>query len=234
MMRGRSSRLSTGSGRTDPHIPLKIQETCEIVTMLAICPGMETPVTTINSNGNLVLLSEKHHPVTLDITYASSNNFTGKPIYKSSQCFLHTDALTCLLKATELLRPLNLRLKIWDAFRPLSAQHILFHHMPNPDYVGNPESDPCPHCRGVAVDLTITDRFGRELDMGSQFDDFRPLAHHGNALVSEEAQRNRLMLAGVMNIAGFKPQVTEWWHYQLPNVESYPLIPEAETPEGIM
>lgn len=42
------------------------------------------------------------------------------------------------------------------------------------------------------------------------------------------------MLAGVMNIAGFKPLATEWWHYQLPNVESYPLIPEAETPEGIM
>ena len=177
-------------------------------------------MTTINSNGNLVLLSEKHHPVILDIAYATSDNFTGKPIYKSSQCYLHTDALTCLLKATELLRPLNLRLKIRDAFRPLSAQQILFKHMPNPDYIGNPESDPCPHCRGVAVDLTITDRFGKEFDMGSQFDDFRPLAHHGNDLVSEEAQRNRLMLAGVMNIAGFKPLITKWWHYHLPDVNS--------------
>ncbi|WP_083232385.1 D-alanyl-D-alanine dipeptidase [Endozoicomonas atrinae] len=191
-------------------------------------------MTIINSIGNLVLLSEKSHQVTLDIAYASSNNFTGKAIYKSSLCYLHTDALACLLKAIELLKPLNLRLKIWDAFRPLSAQKILFKHMPDSNYVGNPESDPCPHCRGVAVDLTITDRYGRELEMGSIFDDFRPLAHHGNDLVSEEAQRNRLLLAGVMNIAGFKPLNTEWWHYQLPNLDSYPFISEDETPEGIM
>ncbi|WP_257266600.1 D-alanyl-D-alanine dipeptidase [Endozoicomonas sp. ONNA2] len=189
---------------------------------------------TIKNIGNLFLLSEKHHLLTLDIIYASSNNFTGKPIYKSNQCYLHNDALVCLLKAIELLKPLNLRLKIWDAFRPLSAQKILFKQMPNPDYVGNPESDPCPHCRGVAVDLTITDRFGRELEMGSQFDDFRPLAHHGNDQISNEAQRNRFLLAGVMNIAGFKPLRTEWWHYQLPNLDSYPLITEDEIPEGLL
>ncbi|USE34432.1 D-alanyl-D-alanine dipeptidase [Endozoicomonas sp. SCSIO W0465] len=188
----------------------------------------------INNIGNLVLLSEKRHTVTLDIVYASSNNFTGKPVYKSNLCYLHTDALTCLLKAVELLKPLNLRLKIRDAFRPLLAQKTLFKHMPDSDYVGNPESDLCPHCRGVAIDLTITDHFGRELEMGSMFDDFRPLAHHGNDLVSEEAQRNRLLLAGVMNIAGFKPLRTKWWHYQLPNPDSYPLIPEEETPEGII
>ena len=189
---------------------------------------------TINNIGNLFLLSEKHHFLTLDIIYASSNNFTGKPIYKSNQCYLHNDALVCLLKAIELLKPLNLRLKIWDAFRPLSAQKILFKQMPDPDYVSNPESDPCPHCRGVAVDLTITDRFGRELEMGSRFDDFRPLAHHGNDQISNEAQRNRFLLAGVMNIAGFKPLRTEWWHYQLPNLESYPLITEDEIPEGLI
>ncbi|WP_257282735.1 D-alanyl-D-alanine dipeptidase [Endozoicomonas sp. SESOKO1] len=191
-------------------------------------------MTIINNIGNLVLLSEKRHPVTLDIVYASSNNFTGKPVYKSNLCYLHTDALACLLKAVELLKPLNLRLKIWDAFRPLSAQKTLYKHMPDPDYVGNPEFSPCPHCRGVALDLTITDRFGRELEMGSLFDDFRPLAHHGNDLVSEEAQRNRLLLAGVMNIAGFNPLRTEWWHYQLPNLDSYPLITEDQTPEGII
>lgn len=189
---------------------------------------------TINTVGNLVLLSEKNHPITIDLAYAGSNNFTGKSIYKNDLCYLHIDALECLLKATELLKPLNLRLKIWDAFRPLAAQAILFKHMPNPDYVGDPESGLSPHCRGIAIDLTITDRFGRELEMGTIFDDFRPLAHHGNDLISEEAQRNRLLLAGVMNIAGFKPLETEWWHYQLPNVSSYPTIREDKMPEGIM
>ncbi len=189
---------------------------------------------TINTVGNLVLLSEKNHPITIDLAYAGSNNFTGKSIYKNDLCYLHIDALKCLLKAIEILKPLNLRLKIWDAFRPLAAQAILFKHMPNPDYVGDPESSLCPHCRGVAIDVTITDRFGRELEMGTIFDDFRPLAHHGNDLISEEAQRNRLMLAGVMNVAGFKPLETEWWHYQLPNVSSYPMIQKDKMPEGII
>ncbi|WP_419535618.1 D-alanyl-D-alanine dipeptidase [Endozoicomonas sp.] len=189
---------------------------------------------TINTVGNLVQLNEKYHSIALDIAYAGSNNFTGKPIYKSDVSYIHSEALECLLKAIELLKPLNLRLKVWDAFRPMAAQEILFNHMPDPNYVGNPRTGLCPHCRGVAVDLTITDRYGRELEMGTLFDDFRPLAHHGNDLVSEEAQRNRLLLAGVMNVAGFKPMDTEWWHYQLPDLVKYPIISKDDTPEGII
>ena len=66
--------------------------------------------------------------------------------------------------------------------------------------------------------------------MGTAFDDFRPLAHHGNDLISVEAQRNRLLLAGVMSVAGFQPLETEWWHYELPDWNNYPIISEAEIP----
>ncbi len=66
--------------------------------------------------------------------------------------------------------------------------------------------------------------------MGTEFDDFRPLAHHGNEQVSEEAQRNRFLLAGVMNIAGFDAIDTEWWHYQLPDARNYPIIRPDEIP----
>lgn len=124
----------------------------------------------------------------------------------------------------ELLKPLNLNFKIWDAFRPLLAQAVLFKQVPNPDYVSDPESGLCSHCRGVALSLTISDRYGRELDMGTDFDDFRSLAHHGNDLISKEVQRNRLLLVGVMSVAGFQPLETKWWHYELPEWRSCPII----------
>ena len=97
-----------------------------------------------------------------------------------------------------------------------------------------PKTGARPHCRGIAIDLTLIDQFGNELEMGTAFDDFRSLAHHGNDQVSEEAQRNRLILAGVMNIAGFEPIDSEWWHYQLPNASHYAIIEEHEMPQGIM
>ena len=98
----------------------------------------------------------------------------------------------------------------------------------------HPQTGTRPHCRGIAVDLTLLDAYGHELDMGTDFDDFRSLAHHGNDQVSEEAQKNRLILAGVMSVAGFEPIASEWWHYQLPNAAHYSIIEKDEIPENIM
>ena len=185
-----------------------------------------------HSTGNsLVKLTEQSHNLVIDLAYASASNFTGKPIYHRASCYLHEEAVKRLNTAIELLKPLHMKMKIWDAFRPLATQQALFNHMPDPDYVSHPQTGVRPHCRGIAVDLTLLDSFGHELEMGTHFDDFRPLAHHGNDMVSDEAQKNRLLLAGVMSIAGFEPVATEWWHYQLPNASHYPIITESEIPE---
>nr|MDT0251752.1 D-alanyl-D-alanine dipeptidase [Endozoicomonas sp.] len=189
---------------------------------------------TTSVSNRLVLITEEQYAVEIDMAYATNNNCTGKSIYKSSDCYLHPVAAQGLKRASELLKSLNMKLKVWDTFRPLAAQAELFKFMPDPNYVSHPKTGRRPHCRGVAMDLTITDRYGHELDMGTEFDDFRPLAHHGNDQISQEAQRNRLLLAGVMNIAGFETIDTEWWHYQLPNLTSYPIIQHDEMPEGIM
>ncbi|MET4695054.1 D-alanyl-D-alanine dipeptidase [Endozoicomonas lisbonensis] len=182
----------------------------------------------------LVAITPETHDVTLSIAYASRDNFTGKAIYKKPLCYLHQDAVAGLEKAIDILSPLGLKLKIWDAFRPQEAQQLLFDHTPDPMYVSHPQTGTCPHCRGIAIDLTLTDSFGQELEMGTDFDDFRPLAHHGNDQVSEKAQHNRLLLAGVMSIAGFNPIQSEWWHYQLPDANNYPLYTEAELQTGMM
>ena len=190
--------------------------------------------TPIMKTQTLIAITPESHDVTLSIAYASDDNFTGRPLYKKPLCYLHQDAVTGLEKAIDILAPLGLKLKIWDAFRPQEAQQLLFDHTPDPMYVSHPQTGTCPHCRGIAIDLTLTDRFGQELEMGTGFDDFRPLAHHGNDQVSEKAQHNRLLLAGVMSIAGFNPIQSEWWHYQLPDAKNYPLYTEAELQTGMM
>lgn len=188
----------------------------------------------MDNKHNLVTISPESHHLLIDLAYARPDNFTGYAIYDAPICLLHRDAAKRLLRAVEVLVPLGLKLKIWDAFRPLEAQKALFNHKPDPGYVSNPDNGTCPHCRGIAIDLTLTDSQGRELAMGTDFDDFRPIAHHGSNQVSVEVQKNRLLLAGVMNIAGFEALPNEWWHYHLPNIKQYPLLEEARVQTGIM
>ncbi len=188
----------------------------------------------MNKKHNLVHISAEKYDVALFMAYATDNNFTGKPVYDKPLCFLHKEAANRLSRAIETIKPLGLKLKIWDAYRPLEGQQRLFDHTPDLTYVSDPKTGTRPHCRGIALDLTLTDNFGNELPMGTAFDDFRPLAHHGNDQISEEAQRNRLLLAGVMAIAGFETIDSEWWHYQLPDALSYPIIDEAETQTGVI
>lgn len=182
----------------------------------------------------LVEITPQSHDLLFELAYATPNNVTGSPIYQKAICFLHEEAAEALQTAIEALTPLNLKLKIWDGFRPLQGQQALFNHTPDPNYVSHPQTGTRPHCRGIAIDLTIVDQFGHELPMGTHFDDFRALAHHGNDQISEEAQRNRLLLAGVMSVAGFEPIQSEWWHYQLPNAAHFPIIEDHEIPVPMM
>jgi zinc D-Ala-D-Ala dipeptidase len=169
----------------------------------------------------------------IDLAYGTTNNFTGKVIYQHPQCYLHHDAAVCFEKAMALAKPLGLRLKILDAFRPVEAQHMLWSIVPDERYVANPAKG-SPHSRGVAVDLTLVDEHGHELDMGTPFDDFTEQSHHRNKGVSATAQYNRFILLGIMTAAGWDFYENEWWHYQLFNSKSYPLIEDTALPKQMM
>ena len=186
------------------------------------------------NDSSLVAITPDSHNVLISLAYATDDNFTGKTIYKKPLCFLHQEAAQRLQQAIDILEPLSLKLKIWDAFRPQEGQQKLFDHTPDPMYVSHPQNGTRPHCRGIAIDLTLIDAFDQELEMGTPFDDFRPLAHHGNDQVSETAQQHRLLLAGVMSIAGFQPIQSEWWHYQLPDAWKFPIYSETELQTGMM
>ena len=88
--------------------------------------------------------------------------------------------------------------------------------------------------RGVAVDLTLSDAGGQPLDMGTAFDAMTERSHHGRTDLTVEQQRNRTLLLGVMSGAGWDHYASEWWHYQLPDPERYPLLTDAAAGGRIM
>ena len=183
---------------------------------------------------SLVAITPQSHDVVLDIAYATANNFTGKPVYVRPLCYLHPDAAAKLEQAIALAKPLDLRFKIFDAFRPSEAQWVLWNHTPDPEFLADPRRG-SPHSRGAAVDLTLIDAHGTALDMGTPFDAFTPLSHHGALEVSATAQRNRAILLGLMTAAGWDFYRNEWWHYQLFDARNrYPVLGDEAAPQSMM
>ena len=166
-------------------------------------------------------MTEKSHAIKLDLCYATNKNITSRPIYQHARCYAHPKAVCALEHAVELADSIKMKFKIFDAFRPIEAQKILWDAVPNPEFVSPPETGKIPHCRGIAFDLTLMDAHDQELDMGTTFDAFTPESHHGCINITVEAQKNRLTLLGIMRLAGFDHHPKEWWHYQLPHYQQY-------------
>jgi D-alanyl-D-alanine dipeptidase len=172
--------------------------------------------------------------VDVALAYATPDNFTGRPVYRRADCWLRAEAADHLKRAIFLAGALGLRLRIFDAFRPQEAQRIMWNHTPDPVFLADPERG-SSHSRGVAVDLTLTDSAGHVLDMGTAFDAFTPLSHHGNTEISAEAQKNRHLLLGLMSSAGWMFYAQEWWHYQLPDAQiRFPLLSDSTLTTSMM
>ena len=173
---------------------------------------------------NLIQIKKPDFDVDLDIRYATDNNVTGRKIYENSFCYLHKEAAEKLQIAIKLAKIQGYKFKIFDGLRPFWAQEYLFNKYPEGGFVSNPKTGSIPHCRGVAIDLTLIDKNGLELEMGTEFDNFTSLAHHGSTEISANSQKNRYIIMGIMITAGWEPYQKEWWHYQLPNAKSYQII----------
>jgi len=182
---------------------------------------------------DLIEISPPAYDVVIDLAYATAANVTGAPIYRHARCYLNRDAATCLTKAITLAAQLGYRLKIFDAFRPSEAQWILWNQFPQPGFFADPRKG-SPHSRGAAVDLTLVDMSGAELEMGTGFDDLTEHAYHGCLDISATAQRNRALLLGLMTAAGWDFYRNEWWHYQLFDVRRYPLYSDSALKAGLL
>lgn len=173
--------------------------------------------------------------VVLDVRYFSNDNFMGVTVdgYKKAVVLVSQEAATALSEVQEKLTEQGLGLKIFDAYRPQKAVDHFVRWAEDPadiltkqKYYPNVPKDrlfelgyiarKSGHTRGSTLDLTIVDlETGAELDMGSPWDFFGDISHHDSPLVDEEARLNRDLLRGLMMEHGFRPAVTEWWHYTL-------------------
>jgi D-alanyl-D-alanine dipeptidase len=182
---------------------------------------------------DIVEITAESHGVEIALAYATAQNFTGVPVYRNAICYLHRDAADALARAVALARPHGLAVRVYDALRPSEAQWTLWNHTPDPNFLADPRRG-SPHSRGAAVDLTLLGDGGRELDMGTPFDSFRPQSHHGVTDIPIAAQRNRFLLLGLMTAAGWDFYRNEWWHYQLFDARRLPLLSDSTLDHGLM
>ena len=158
--------------------------------------------------------------IRVDLRYAGENNFTGRVIYDVSEAWLRYGTVQKLRAAEESLNAQGYELLIWDAFRPQSAQYVLWSVVPDPVYVANPYGGHSGHSNGGTVDITLVALDGSPVEMPSGFDEFSPLADRDYSDVSPEAAEHARILERAMVVAGFVPYAGEWWHYT--DSDAYP------------
>ena len=165
--------------------------------------------------------------VVLDIRYATADNFTHHKLYPEPLCLLRPETARRL----EQVAGDGVRLKVFDCYRPLSIQRLMWKLVPDSRYVANPATG-SRHNRGAAVDVTLIGPDGRDLPMGSAYDDFSARTHWGFQGLTEEERRNRLRLRQAMTRRGFVSLDTEWWHFDDPDWSKYPVmdVPLAVSP----
>jgi D-alanyl-D-alanine dipeptidase len=163
--------------------------------------------------------------ILVELKYATEDNFLHKNVYGDlKKCYLVREAAVKLAAAQKSLAALKpgWRLKVFDGARPRriqTAMWALVKGTPQQPYVANPITG-SNHNYGAAVDLTVVDEKGRELDMGTPFDFFGDLAQprledaflKTGKLTADQVQ-NRRLLRKIMTGAGFFSISSEWWHF---------------------
>lgn len=163
--------------------------------------------------------------IAVDLRYAGPHNFIGHDLYSPYDCaWLHVDAAAALERVVAYLavrRP-GARALVLDALRPQRVQQELWDALAGTDlqmYLAEPTRGSI-HSYGMALDITILDETGVELDMGTGFDDMTELSHpaleegflaRGDLTVDQVA--NRQLLRDAMFQSGFVGIRTEWWHF---------------------
>lgn len=170
--------------------------------------------------------------IIIDLRYSTENNFTSQQIYDFSDVWLRYGTVKKLMLVQEELKQNGYGLKIWDGFRPPSAQFKLWDICPDPTYVSNPNNGFSSHSRGNTVDITLVYTDGTELSMPTGFDDFSKLADRDYSDCSKETADNAMFLEQLMIKHGFKPYSGEWWHFT--DTQSYPVDEAFEPTEAAL
>lgn len=200
------------------------------LTMILV-PGIYSRGATLDdrmADAGMVDVKSVIPDIKVELLYATANNFVGEIMYGDlTKAYLHpqaVEALAAVAAELSVLRP-GYRLKITDAARPMSVQKQMYARVRGTSkarYVSNPANGGGLHNFGLAVDITIEDSDGNELDMGTPVDYLGPEANINREAylvkagkISAAAAKNRALLRRVMKAGGFMPLKSEWWHFNL-------------------
>lgn len=179
------------------------------------------------TDSGLVNISNLDSNIMVDLRYSTENNFLGKDVYgELENCYLQPEVAEKLINAQQLLKKEfpQYNLLVFDGVRPRSIQWKMWEMLDMPDkekvkYVSNPKFGSL-HNFGAAVDVSIADENGNELDMGTPFDFFGELAYpikekellKKGELTAQQIE-NRKLLRRIMYNSDFFNIQTEWWHF---------------------
>jgi len=175
---------------------------------------------------SLVAIESLSTEFEFEIRYATPQNFMGETLYPCAKCVLQPEVAKALTLANDYFCEKGYKIKIYDCYRPLDIQKMMWKKVPNAAYVANPYGRGSIHNKGAAVDITLVTLEGCYVEMGSDYDFFGKDAHIDNYNFSEEILNNRKLLIDGMKQFGFQTIRTEWWHYSFQKNYLFPILNE--------
>ena len=175
---------------------------------------------------DLVELVKLDKSIRLQIRYATSNNFVGRPVYTEARAFLQRPAAEALVRAGRALKAQGYGLTVFDGYRPWRVTKLFWDITPadKKQFVADPARG-SRHNRGCAVDLTLYDlRTGREVEMPSAYDEMTERSHANYSGGTPEQRRLRDLLRSAMEAEGFNVYEPEWWHFDFKDWRQYPIL----------
>jgi zinc D-Ala-D-Ala dipeptidase len=162
----------------------------------------------------------------LDIRYATTNNFTGRRMYREARAFLQRPAAEAVVRAHRALKSRGYGLLIYDGYRPWSVTKVFWDVTPvdKRKFVANPLRG-SRHNRGCAVDIGLYNlRTGKEVPMPSAFDEMseRAAADFSGGTAAE--RRTRALLREALEKEGFRVNPDEWWHFDYQDWKQYRVL----------
>jgi D-alanyl-D-alanine dipeptidase len=238
LLAGCSEEKEVEDKQPEPTVPVEepVKDTIPVDTIIQVeveevkVVPMEKEINPFEQNlidAGLVNVLELDSTIALDLKYSTEDNFLEKDVYGDfDQCYLQPDVAEKLVLAQLLLRSKrpNYSILVYDAVRPRSVQQKMWNIVDLPiqekvKFISNPANGSL-HNFGAAVDVSLVDEYGNELDMGTPFDYIGELAHPvkekdflASGELVEQQVKNRKLLRSVMHKAGFFNIQTEWWHF---------------------
>ncbi|MDB5146889.1 MAG: D-alanyl-D-alanine dipeptidase [Mucilaginibacter sp.] len=177
-----------------------------------------------NPDKQLIEIKKYIPEITLDLRYATSNNFMHRRMYTTAKAFARLPVVKALQQVEAELKLQGLGLKIYDAYRPYSVTVNFYEMTPDTNFVADPRKG-SKHNRGCAIDLSLINlKTGKELDMPTGFDSFSRKAGADYEDLPAQQIVNRELLKTVMAKYGFRVISTEWWHYDFMGWAGYELL----------